>query len=97
MFLMLVETLLLPKADFSSGQVSQIYEVILSLLANDNCFEGNSELLEDVSKSHQSKKYYLDESRVIGAGRALVCLQIFPRDFRRGLDQIEQVHPNHAD
>ena len=67
MFLMLVETLLLPKADFSSGQVSQIYEVILSLLANDNCFEGNSELLEDDSKSHQSKKYYLDESRVIGA------------------------------
>ena len=72
MFFILVVTLLWPKADFLSGKVSQIDEVILSLLANDDCFNGGSELLEDESRSHQSDKYHLDEGSVVDAGLAQV-------------------------
>ena len=52
MFFILVVTLLWPIADFPSGEVSQVDEVKLSLLANDDCFNGGSELLEDESRSH---------------------------------------------
>ena len=72
MFFILVMTLLWPIADFPSGKVSQIDEVILSLLANDDCFNGGSELLEDESRSHQSEKYHLDEGSVVDAGLAQV-------------------------
>ena len=46
--------------------------MILSLLANDDCFNGGSELLEDESRSHQSEKYHLDEGSVVDAGLAQV-------------------------
>ena len=46
--------------------------MILSLLANDDCFNGGSELLEDESRSHQSEKYHLDEGSVVDAGMAQV-------------------------
>ena len=72
MLSILVATLLWPIADFPSGNVSQIDEVILSLLANDDCFNGGSELLEDESRGHQSEKYHLEEGSVVDAGLAQV-------------------------
>ena len=97
MFFILVVTLLWPIADFPSGEVSQVDEVILSLLANDDCFNGGSELLEDESRSHQSEKYHLDEGSVVDAGKAQVRSSIlFCRLTIEGTNGVKSVLFKHT-